>query len=61
MKQVDCIQASVFDSPCNYDMIVGRDFLQRAGIKLDFEHGSIEWLGQKVAMKATVDGLQPMR
>eukprot|EP00957_Ditylum_brightwellii_P196846 14997779-Ditylum_brightwellii.AAC.1 len=45
------------ENPCNYDMIVGRDFLQRAGINLNFQHGYMEWLGQKVAMKATVDGL----
>eukprot|EP00957_Ditylum_brightwellii_P186861 14229401-Ditylum_brightwellii.AAC.1 len=39
-------------------MIVGRDFLNRAGINLDFQHGFMEWLNQQVAMKATVDGFQ---
>eukprot|EP00957_Ditylum_brightwellii_P208894 15359430-Ditylum_brightwellii.AAC.1 len=39
-------------------MIVGRDVLQKAGITLDFQHGAMWWLGQNVAMKAMVDGLQ---
>eukprot|EP00957_Ditylum_brightwellii_P118479 9036198-Ditylum_brightwellii.AAC.1 len=39
-------------------MIIGRDFLQRAGININFQHGYMEWLGIKVVMKATLDEVQ---
>eukprot|EP00957_Ditylum_brightwellii_P123610 9424528-Ditylum_brightwellii.AAC.1 len=52
---MDTTQTSVFDSHYNYNMIVGQDFLQRAGIRLNFKFGYMEWLEQRVAMKATVN------
>eukprot|EP00957_Ditylum_brightwellii_P144925 11038808-Ditylum_brightwellii.AAC.1 len=54
---VDSIKASVFNSPCNYNMIVGQDFLERVGITLNFKFDYMEWLKKRVAMKATVDGM----
>eukprot|EP00957_Ditylum_brightwellii_P006325 479927-Ditylum_brightwellii.AAC.1 len=39
---------------------VDRDFLQHAVITLNFQHGYIEWLGQRIAMKATIGGVSTM-
>ena len=36
--------ALVFDKPCKYDVIVGRDFLISAGIDLKFGEGVVKWL-----------------
>ena len=51
-KRIDGIEAFVFDSPCNYDVILGRDFLSKTGIVLNFEHGRMLWFDQKVNMKS---------
>ena len=32
-KKIDAHHALVFDSPCQYDMIIGRGFLQKIGFK----------------------------
>ena len=40
-KIIDGNVALVFDSPCQYDMIVGRDFLQKIDLKLNFDTKSI--------------------
>ena len=37
----------VLDSPCNYDIILGADFLKKTGMKLNYEDLAIEWLGDK--------------
>lgn len=50
-RRVDDIEAYVFDSPCSYDVILGQDFLSKAGVKLDFEHGVMCWLDRKIDMK----------
>ena len=50
-KRIDGLETFVFDSPCRYDMILGRDFLGRTGIGLDFANGTIKWLNETVAMK----------
>eukprot|EP00957_Ditylum_brightwellii_P092839 7068192-Ditylum_brightwellii.AAC.1 len=56
-KSVDSIKAIVFNSPCNYNMIVGQDFLESAGITLNFKLSYMEWLEKRVTMKATVNGM----
>ena len=44
--------AHVFDSPhYPYDIILGRDFLQAIGLKMDFELNTIQWLDTQVDMK----------
>ena len=48
---IDGVEAYVFDAPCRYDMILGRDFLNLTGKKLDFYSGLIQWLDQEVLMK----------
>jgi hypothetical protein len=35
-RTVDFQSAHVFSTPCPYDLILGRDFLQHIGLKLDF-------------------------
>ena len=34
----------VFDQPCNYYIILGRDFLRKIGMNLNYKDLSIEWL-----------------
>ena len=41
----------MFDSPCRYDMILGNDFLTRAGIDLCFSSQTITWLDHTIPMK----------
>ena len=53
-KQIDGQTAHVFNSPCNYDIILGRDFLSKAGITLNFKQGYIEWLEQRIPIKPKV-------
>ena len=44
--------AYVFDShDCPYDVILGRDFLQTIGIKIDFQLDVLQWLYMMVNMK----------
>ncbi|MHA7927802.1 MAG: retropepsin-like aspartic protease, partial [Marinobacter sp.] len=50
-KEIDGVDAFVFGSECNYDVILGRDFLQAAGIKMDFQNGTIHWLEKMIRMK----------
>jgi hypothetical protein len=50
-RSVEGIGAFIFDAPCNYDIILGRDFLSTAGIDLSFEHGYVQWLDKTILMK----------
>lgn len=50
-KAVDRISAAVFDAACPYDVIAGRDFIQRAGIDLFFSKGQMRWLDKVAPMK----------
>ena len=43
--------AYVFDGPCKYDLILGRDFLGPAGIILDFLNSTMKWCNLTVPMK----------
>ena len=49
-KRIFQCEARVFDAPCRYDIIVGRDFLSSIGLKMDFESHTMEWDGTKVDM-----------
>ena len=40
----------VFDQPCNYDIILGGDFLRKIGMNLNYKDLSIEWLGNTAPM-----------
>ena len=35
-KRFESNSASIFDAPCNYDIIFGQDFLNRAGIDISY-------------------------
>ena len=50
-KQRDGVEAFVFDSPCNYDIILGQNFLSDAGIVMDFEYRKVTWMDNVVKMK----------
>ena len=50
-KKIDSHHALVFDSDCQYDMILGRDFLQKIGFKFNFESHTMQWLENIVSMK----------
>lgn len=50
-KRIYGINAGVFDAPCNYDVILGRDFLSDIGIKMDFETRTMQWMDRTVNMK----------
>lgn len=43
--------ALVFDAPCKYDMIVGRDLLQKIGLTMSFESHTMKWMDHEVLMK----------
>jgi hypothetical protein len=49
-KVIEQQGAYVFAGPCNYDVILGRDFMDKIGLILDFETGQIRWMGKIVSM-----------
>lgn len=42
-RRIDQQKALVFDYPSRYDIIFGSDFLRKAGIKLNYDTGFMEW------------------
>ena len=40
----------VFDQPCNYDIILGGDFLQKIGMNLNYQDLPIERLGNTASI-----------
>ena len=45
-------RALIFDSDtCKYDVILGTDFLSKAGIKLNYETGNMEWYDSILPMR----------
>ena len=40
----------VFDQQCNYDVILGGDFLRKIGMNLHYNDLTIEWLGNTAPM-----------
>ena len=53
--------AYVFQGPCKYDIIFGRDFLQQTGIKLNFKNNTIEWEAFALPMKTIDIGFEPQQ
>ena len=50
-RTIDECKAYVFDAPCQYDVLIGADFLKKLGAKLDYESGIVEWLGNTIPMR----------
>lgn len=50
--KIEQAKAYVVDSTnCNYDIIIGRDFLRKNKIHLSFEDDTVSWLNEHVKMK----------
>jgi hypothetical protein len=47
-KMVDGQLAYLFDSDSCYDIILGRDFLHKIGLKINFNHKAMKWLDHMV-------------
>ena len=51
-RRLEFVTSRLFDSPnCQYDIILGRDFLRLAGISMSWETNSIKWIDRTVQMK----------
>ena len=50
-RKVDFVNAFIFDEPCRYDVILGRDFLSKAGITICFKSNVMTWLENVVPMR----------
>ena len=50
-KSIDTIKAHVFEAPCNYDIILGRDILSHFKIDIKYSTQTIQWEEQEVHMK----------
>ncbi|KAL7450185.1 hypothetical protein ACHAWC_004846 [Mediolabrus comicus] len=50
-RTIDECKALVFDSPCQYDVLIGADLLKKLGAILDYENGTVEWLGNTIPMR----------
>jgi len=48
---IDGLNAVVFDAPCRYDAILGRDFLRKIGLEISFKHSTISWNDAIIPMK----------
>lgn len=57
-KRITGCEARVFDAPCQYDVILGRDFLFNIGFIIDFDAKDMKWLGQNVLMQDPLPLLQ---
>jgi hypothetical protein len=53
-KKIERQGAFVFDGPCNYDLILGCDFLETVGLTLNFESQQIRWLNRGIGMKTDI-------
>ena len=42
-RRIDEQRAPVFDTRCCYDIILGTDFLKKAGIRMNYDTGFMEW------------------
>ena len=51
-RRLEAVSTRLFDAPnCQYDIIVGRDFLRLAGISMSWETNEIKWIDRTVPMK----------
>ena len=48
---IDSIECRVFDTPCRYAAIIGRDMLRELGFRLDFQKNKMIWDDCHVAMR----------
>ena len=44
-------KALVFDQPCRYDIILGSDFLNKAGLIIDYREKQVEWFGDTIPLR----------
>ena len=44
-RVIDSHEFGVFDAPCQYDLILGSEFLTKMGIRLDYQNLQVDWLG----------------
>ena len=44
-------KALIFDGPCNYDIIIGADFLSKAGLTLDYQAKEATWFGDSIPLR----------
>eukprot|EP00978_Attheya_sp_CCMP212_P039118 scaffold200497_cov68-Attheya_sp.AAC.3 len=51
---MDNLTAYVIESPCRYDVILGRDFLEATGMVLDFSKKKVFWDELSLAMKPMI-------
>ena len=50
-RRVHKQKALVFDHDCRYDIILGADFLKKAGINLKYASNTIEWFDNELPMR----------
>ena len=50
-RSVDEIKARVFEAPCRYDIILGRDVLHEMELIIDFKECSMKWYDSSVSMR----------
>lgn len=48
---IESFDAVVMDGQSNYNIILGRDFLQKIGLTLDFATLKIKWMNLEISMK----------
>ena len=44
-------KALIFDGPCNYDIIIGADFLSKAGLSIDYQAKEVNWFGDTIPLR----------
>ena len=53
-RRIDQQKCLVFDNDnCNYDIILGTNFLSKAGIKLNYEDETMEWFDTTLPLRPT--------
>ena len=50
-RRLKTLMAKIFDQGCRYDMILGRNLMNKLGIVLNFNNKSMTWDGSTVAMR----------
>jgi hypothetical protein len=58
-RRIDQQKCLVFDNDnCNYDIILGTNFLSKAGIKLNYKDETMEWFDTTLPLRPTGVGLK---
>ena len=50
-RSIEEKRALVFDGHCRYDVILGSDFLEKAGIDIKYTSKTVEWLGLSIPLR----------